>query len=149
MSDPINLADRRKKAEPSHEQDFIWRCNCGCATYFLHADGEAECAVCETRHTSDACGEWRKPLPDTPEDAESFGDEVSEGLMYVTDMHSTDAAIQRVAKLANKRDTAALILIQKDGNIKVWRHDAEGEKQVSWLKRRMKDAAKLVLTGFP
>lgn len=127
-------------AFPKRDQDkVVWRCNCGCMSFLARADGELECCHCQMVVTGDI-GEWRSRLPQTPDKTE----EPDSGDQTVTDLGSSSAALRRALDKADADNTAAVIVLQKDGAITAW-GDVEPGEQAEWLDRRIADARQLLV----
>lgn len=128
-------------AFPSRDDaNIVWRCNCGCITHFVRADGEIECAQCgalavDTGHD----GEWRCRLPETPAEPQ----ECSPGDFKVTDLNSSEAAFRRVLRNADPEQAAVLIVLNTDGSLSAW-GTLETEEQREWFDRRMAEAKALL-----
>lgn len=116
------------KREPAPSQDrVVWRCNCGCLTFFIRADQEVECAQCGV--ISADCGDWRARSPEEPD-----GDvaEVALGDVKVTDLNSSENAIRRVVKKIDPGNLIALVVLNADGSISTW-GSADTEEQGQWM----------------
>jgi len=48
MSDVIQLDDHRSPKGSEPGPDAVWRCGCGCTSYFARADGQLECVTIVT-----------------------------------------------------------------------------------------------------
>lgn len=127
------------KREPAPSQDrVVWRCNCGCLTFFIRADQEVECAQCGV--IAEDCGSWRARSPDEPAD-EVTGVEADD--VTVTDLNSPAFAIRRVVKKIDHANLSALVVINSDGSLSAW-GDAEGAEQSEWLRSRLMAAHNLL-----
>jgi hypothetical protein len=128
-------------AFPPRDQDkVVWRCNCGCLSFALRDDGEAECAQCGDVVTGQQ-GEWRSKLPDV----ESKPQELGAGDVTVTDLNSSPASMRRTLGRADPHATAAVIIIQAGGEVSTWGVDIETQEQSAWFDRRV-EVAKSMLT---
>lgn len=125
--------------QPKEKPRLIWRCDCGCLTMFLHSDATAECAACGVFATG-LEGDWRAPLPEQPDSPR----EVSPGDNKVVDLGSADVAVRRALKRIEPDDVTALVVINRDGSLSAW-SEAETDKQGSWLRRKMREALRLML----
>ncbi|CAN0653111.1 conserved protein of unknown function [Nitratireductor aquimarinus] len=125
---------------PSRDQDqVVWRCNCGCLTNFLRADGGLECAQCGELASADY-GEWRKRFPDTPASPKEQG----AGDIKVTDLNSPKQAVKRALLNADCDTLAALVLLHSDGAMTVWGEHLDTDERAEWFDRRMADAKALL-----
>lgn len=136
MSDNVIQFERREP-DPSHDR-VVWRCNCGCLTFFIRADAEVECAQCGV--ISEDCGSWRARSPDEHE-GEVPGVEPND--VTVTDLNSPELAIRRVVRKIEHANLAALVVINSDGSLSAW-GDAEGAAQSDWLMSRLLAAHNLL-----
>lgn len=128
MSD--NIIQFRKRDDPQSDR-VVWRCNCGCLTFFVRADQEIECAQCGT--VAEDCGEWRARSPEEP------GGEVPEtslGDVKVTDLNSAEHAIRRVVKKIDPASVVGLVVLNGDGSISAW-GKAETDEQSDWMFQQL------------
>lgn len=134
MGEVVNLSR-------TSEADLVWVCNCGCQTFRLRADGESECAACETLSAGETGG-WRRRLPDP-----TFGADMptTEGATSCTSLGSADAAIKRVLRKADPDNLAALATIHSDGRISTWSMDTDTRSRKAWLRKRMRTAYRLMV----
>lgn len=125
---------------PRRDADrIVWRCDCGCMTFFVRADDELECAQCSVL-TRGETGEWRKNLPDVPAKV----DETETGDVKVTDLNSASAAIKRVLRKADPDKMFALVVVNRDGSLSVWGGDLVTDDQREWFDRQMASAKALL-----
>ena len=118
----------------------VWRCNCGCISFELRANGDAVCVQCQ--HTViGADGAWREKLPDVVRPVDPVGDDD----VTITDLNSSAAALRRSLGKANADETAVLIIIQQDGAVTTWGSAIEDQAQSEWFDRRV-ETAKQMLT---
>jgi hypothetical protein len=126
------------------EPDMIWRCDCGCTTFQAHDSGFLECAHCSLMHEGIG-GKWRAFLPDVP----SKVVEGEAGDFKVTQIGVSASALKRVTRQADPEDTAALILLQKDGKVSTWGGDFDTLEQAEWFERRIADARSMLKVLAP
>lgn len=117
---------------------IVWTCRCGCMTFWLRADNAVECAQCE-RVQENVSGEWRLNLPSVPTDVP----ETEDGQTKVTDLNHSGAALRRTLDKANADETAAVVILQKDGRISAW-GVIEGREQADWFDRHVADAKRML-----
>lgn len=139
MSDNVIQFGRKADAPPVDNDRVVWRCNCGCLTFFVRADQEIECAQCGT--ISADAGSWRARSPEEPvgEVGEVEPDDVT-----VTDLGDPAHAIRRVLKKVEPDNVAALIVINNDGSLSTW-GETDGKAQAGWMRRRVASALKLIV----
>jgi hypothetical protein len=127
-------------AFPKRDQDkVVWRCNCGCMSFTLRADGEAECAHCGGLVTGD-CGDWRAALPVPP----LSPPEPSAGDLTVAEMETSAASLRRALRHADADTTAMVIIVQRDGGVSTWGANIETAEQAEWFDRRAETAKKML-----
>ena len=63
MSDNVVKFERPRDIP---ESDIVWRCECGCRSFLIRADGEVECCACEGIASLPDAGDWRRALPEIP-----------------------------------------------------------------------------------
>lgn len=137
MSDNIIPFSRPPAAEDANDR-VVWRCNCGCLTFFVRADQEIECAQCGSIAAD--CGEWRAREPEQPAaDVPPVGaDDVT-----VTDLGAAEHAIRRVMKKIDHANIAGLIVINSDGSLSAW-GSVETPAESRWMRSRVSAALKLM-----
>lgn len=124
---------------PKVPDNVVWRCNCGCISFELRADGNAVCAQC-LKPVTGMDGSWREKLPELlkpvePADAKD---------VTITDLNSSAAALRRVLGRADPERTAMLIIIQQDGAVTSWGESIEGEARAEWFDRRVQTAKQML-----
>lgn len=120
-------------------ETVVWRCNCGCISFELRANGDAVCVQCQQPVTG-ADGSWRDNLP-TPE----LPVEPVDGKdVTITDLNSSSAALRRTLDRANSETTAILIVIKQDGAVTVWGESIGGDAQSEWFDRRIQTAKEML-----
>lgn len=124
------------------QNPMVWRCNCGCISFELRADGDAICCQCETPVVG-LDGEWREKLPMPPVQPEPLDDMD----VTITDLVSSGAALRRTLGKANEDSTALVIVIQQDGGITTWGKDLDGQHELDWFDRRIATAKQMLTKG--
>ena len=138
MTDNVIQFGKPAAAEPISDR-VVWRCNCGCLTFFVRADRELECAVCGT--VAEGAGEWRTREPEAPAGA---APDVSPGDVRVTDLNSPELAIRRMVKKIDVENLVSLVVLNADGSLSAW-GKAETEAQAQWILDRLLDAHALMV----
>ncbi len=90
---------------------------------------------------ADGTGTWRTPAPDDPEPREF---DPNDPAKIVVDLNGADATIKRVLRM-DPEDLAALVVLLKDGMVKVWGPDFTSRAERGWLRRKL-EIARRVLT---
>ena len=137
MTDVIDLAERRKPAEPPAEQPrVVWTCNCGCQSFYIHPD-HVECCSCGSATTGPGTiADWRiEPGEPRPERPDTF---------VVTHLDTPDLARARVLRRAQEPDTRAIIAVKDTGGMIAWGLGSEDEEQYRWWRRRVAELRRLV-----
>ena len=100
----------------------VWRCICGCWSFFIADDGTVECTACHTvtDNHAEAVGEWvRQILPEAEEVKE-----ITEPMTTQVVMGEEEFAKRRVLKYVEqctKSDTlAALFVMSRDLATRTW-----------------------------
>jgi hypothetical protein len=120
-------------------QQVVWRCKCGCMTWYMHEGGSVECAACH--HFSNAeNSEWRIKLPDAPHDVRP--EEPTD--VVVTNIGSPKYALQRVVNAADATTTAAVLVFFNNGGIRVWGSLFDRKEDKAWFMRKCKAALELL-----
>lgn len=121
------------------EAKKVWICQCGCSTFYLVGDGATECAACDTVVSGDQGG-WNPPATDTRWDGpEPFADVQGNG--------SEEFARRRISTLAQQSDVVALVVVRECGTVHA-RSSVESEEQISWVERRLSEAADLIAKKY-
>jgi hypothetical protein len=129
-------------AFPARNEDkIVWRCGCGCISFFLLADGGAECCRCGCVQSGED-GSWRERLPETPQRVEMQPpDDIT-----VTDLNSSAAGLRRTLERAQIGATAIVVIIQDDGGVSTW-GAIENVEQSDWFDRRIETAKRMLTKG--
>jgi len=128
MADIVNL----------NPETRIWVCECGCATFHLRSDGEAECAVCDGTAAAQGQG-WFDRLSGKQRDPD-----LDKPVNDINGNGSVDFARRRMTKLASGDDNAIIIIVEKDGRIRTW-SVVETEEQEEWAKEQIEAALDLIV----
>ena len=119
---------------------LMWVCGCGCATFELHGDGLARCALCmEVAEAEREGSGWFEGS--LPEMAASF-----EGDSPMRDLHgngSLEFARRLAAKRASYDDAIVNITVRSCGTIYAW-SGAETEEQYAWVQEQLTTAKALL-----
>ncbi len=138
MSNVIDFPGR--KAESDDESYVtVWRCNCGCLTFYALATGEIQCADCGIV-TSESEGDWRTRLPEVLDIVEPVGI----GDSAIRDLDAPDISLIRTLDLASADDTSFVVVAQKDGKTAIWGDCAETDEQKNWFERRIDEAKRML-----
>jgi len=119
----------------------IWVCSCGCSTFSLRADGEAECAACENIIDAGSGG-WFPAIKEGPERDPAADPPVND----VQGNGSVDFARQRIQQVSQGDDVAALLVVRACGTIHAW-GSFETAEQREWIMRKL-DQAKGLFPDF-
>lgn len=117
---------------------IIYKCHCGCTSFFIHLDGKIECCNCLTDHANhDATpGEWVKQLPPEPDVIEK----TDAGAIKSSALGNVDFARSSVLRTVQDwaKDGVLQILIgyQEDGRGKHWLNIAN-QQEKEWCVRRI------------
>lgn len=128
---------------PTKEPErLIWRCNCGCRTFWAHATGVLECAQCQKLQNGDG-GEWRVDLPQAPSEPKK----TEPGDTSFTSLDSPEVALRRTLGKIDPKKAVSVIVIDCDGALHVWGDDYSGEARVSWLDRRLAEIRNMLVVA--
>lgn len=146
MSDVIQLDDHRSPKGSEPGPDAVWRCGCGCTSYFARADGQLECVSCGS--VADGVnGEWRAKLPDAS--AQPLAPMETGGSTIVKALGSSGAACRRILA-ADPEELVAAITFDKNGTIGAWGLGFNCREKLEWLDEKLAVARKLLTeTGKP
>jgi len=127
--------------EKTDPRRVIWICNCGCTTFYLHPENDAECAGCGEFITDPDVSGWKNvdepPVPDEPERPET--------VRVLVDWNDPSINMKRILDQAVFGTSAVVIVIQQDGNYHTW---AARDVEANWLAERI-ERASLLLRGEP
>jgi hypothetical protein len=104
-------------------------CDCGGTTFFIRSDHKLVCAACDEMMDDDVTGiPWESVQT------------VYKEPRVIRDLATEDLAFRRVLAQANKDDTAALIVMNKDGGTHVWSDGWDGYPEIkAWFQERVDD----------
>ncbi len=119
------------------EPDAIFVCNCGCASFELHADGRATCRACMSIADD---GGWK---------VRRDGDASFEGQhIYSDGGNADDFAERRVKREATKADW--IIFGTYEGRIVSWsREFVDTPEREAWLRDHVDEGLKNILEDKP
>ena len=125
MSD--NVVSFPSGTEP---QLLVLSCDCGGATFFVRSDHRLVCAACDETMDDDVTG--------IPWDNVQAVDRKPRA---VRDFGTVDLAFKRVLTSADTENTAALIVMNRDGHTHVWSDEGweENDDIKSWYQERVDD----------
>ena len=122
---------------------MIWICDCGCSTFNLRDDAEAECAACDALVVGAGQG-WYERIADQPKRDPNLEDPTAD----VQSNGSEDFARRRIASFAHDDDVFCNIVIRDDGTVHVWgRERLETRAQISWMTRKLRIARQMMGMG--
>lgn len=119
----------------------IWVCGCGCSSFNIREDGEAECCVCSQLADADGQG-WY----DRTKDAHQRSDDLDGPIDDVSGNGSMEFVRRRVEQLASDKTAVLLVVAREDGSVSTW-SIAETEDQVEWVREKLEAATNLVRTN--
>jgi hypothetical protein len=135
------------KLEPPLE--LVMQCTqCGCQTFYLHADGSTECGHCHGTEAAGAMG-WRPqgefPDPLTPTPLPKHAPPVRRLLQ----MGTSEAARRTVSKRIMEDDVVGACVVHRNGSMNMWHEDhLQTKAQTKWWKRKMREWLE-AMTPFP
>lgn len=112
----------------------IWVCVCGCSTFRFYGDGTSECAGCDL--ALDGAGSWYEFRPDGGYRTDTIRS-------VVHGNGSISFARERLRRAVLSDDVRMLVAARADGTLSTW-FGCESEKQRRWMKRRMKEAMRIL-----
>lgn len=119
-------------------QPRVFVCDCGCSTFALLEDGEAQCANCSGFADVDT-GAWFKAIESAPARAENeeppFADVQGNG--------SVEFARARIANMAGDDDVKLCIIARENGAVHVWA-EAETPEQLEWCDEEIEQAKSIL-----
>lgn len=130
MSNVVSLEGSRK--------EIIWRCDCGCQTFFMHETGSIECAHCgATTDNDETKGNWIERLPDVPEHP---AEESEMDLKHVagTIDFAKETAFRKI--MGRKDEVIILMAFFEDGSSSQWGHGLETPERLEWFDRHVAKA---------
>ncbi|WP_212525860.1 hypothetical protein [Actibacterium sp. MT2.3-13A] len=116
----------------------VWVCCCGCSTFELRGDGEAECANCGAFASADD-GNWY----DRIKGGQARDESADEPFKDIQGNGSVEFARARIARLAADCDAVAIVVVKDDGRLHAW-YEASSEDQVQWTVGRLDEAKGLL-----
>jgi hypothetical protein len=137
------------KFEPPSE--CVWTCShCGSQSFQLLASGYTVCCRCAWRSadaTEDTTNQWRKLLPDEPVNLEDVP--LLDHTNVIVDKKPTSLIHHGFAKAVLNEDPVALLLIRRDGSMRMWCEGAHNDEQVEWFRQRVETASGYLLQLYP
>ena len=116
----------------------IWVCECGCSSFNIREDGEAECCVCSQLADADGQG-WY----DRTKDGHQRSDDLDGPIEDTSGNGSMEFVRRRVAQLATDETAVLLVVAREDGSVSAW-SVAETEDQIDWVSEKLEAAMRLV-----
>ena len=110
-------------------EDLVLICPCCGTTFFIRSDRALICAACGDEMEDDVTGiEWGKVQKTDKEPR------------IVRDCATEDLAFRRVLAHANREETAAVIIMNKNGGTHVWSDGWDGHPETkAWYQERVDD----------
>jgi hypothetical protein len=117
--------------------EIVFVCGCGCMSFFVNANDTLECCNChDIKNSSPPDGEWRKWLPDIPDNVT----EDTGGKMVVRAIGSAEIARRQTLKHIQDWSTSGNLgmvsAYATDGTGKHW-FDIETDEQRQWVLRKL------------
>lgn len=143
---PIGLA-RTPKSDASPEHEYVWTCaQCGGQSFQLLSTGITCCCRCAWR--SDSASEkaethWRSHLPDLPLNMADIPPLDLNNA--ITDLKPTPLILRDFSKHLIKEDPVAVLIIQREGGMRMWSEGCATEEQREWFKERLEGFADFLL----
>jgi hypothetical protein len=167
MGDVITFdAERTEKPDACPDQLFasdealirvdppecVWTCGqCGSQSFQLLSSGYTVCCRCASRsyETENAPSEnlWRKLLPDEPVNLEDVP--LLDHTNVIVDKKPTSLIHHGFAKAIFNEDPVALLMIRRDGSMRMWCEGAYNDEQVEWFRQRVETATGYLLHLYP
>lgn len=114
-------------------------CGCGCSTWELRGDGSVLCAQCEVE--SSRVERWYRIKPAVP-------DVDTAAISVIRGNGSVSFARERLRRMSGSEDARMLIVALSDGRVSTW-FDFETRREYRWMKRRLKDAMRMLRSEKP
>lgn len=137
----INFPRKAANSEEPGPERIIWTCNCGCATFYIHPDDNAECAGCGKFISDPEATAWKNidpvPVPEEPERPET--------VRVMIDWDSPEINLKKTQSNIAHGTTAVVVVIQQDGDFHTW---VGANIDKDWLTERMNRAA-MMMRGDP
>lgn len=119
----------------------VWRCKCGCLTFFLNANSTVECVACREISSSEDDGAWRLRLPEKPP---LLRETVEPNDTTIASANDPEWALKRVLNAAKYKTTAFVLVVQNDGETRVWGEKIETPEEEAWFMRRCNAALNIL-----
>lgn len=132
-----NVINFRKEPEP---KDLIWVCACGCQSFTLRQDMQAECQQCGVLAV-DELGAWKTELPEPPDDVPV----VEKSPVKVTVIGDDVLALKRVLATADVDKTCFVAVVQKDGHVTTFGDKVDFQEGIDWVDARLADIRRMVV----
>lgn len=120
-------------------EKMIFICGCGCASFHLRKDGEAECCACDNIADANGQGWYNRTIDDPPRDPD-----LDKPLNDINGNGSVEFARHRISKMATNPEAALIIVIDNDGTVHAWSKVAT-EEQENWATEQVNQALDLIV----
>lgn len=129
------IIDLKKERD---DRTACWRCDCGCITHYVLDDGRIQCAACDTVAT-DLSGFWllsEAPKREVHED---------EAVNINREFPEPDKAFNHTLRFLDHRATAAIVVLLKNGTVRVWGGVSRRREDRGWLRRKLEIARGMLI----
>ena len=115
-----------------------WICGCGCSSFYIREDGQAECCLCGDTANADGQG-WYDRTKDQP----ARDDGLNAPIQGITGNGSIEFVRLRVAQLATDESAVLIVVARENGSVSTW-SKAENQEQVTWVGEKLDTALSLI-----
>lgn len=117
--------------------EIVFVCGCGCMSFFINHNNTIECCNCnDIKDGSPPNGDWRKNLPDVPDNVT----EDTDGKISVRAIGNSEIARRQTMKQIQEWSVSGTLAIvsayNNDGTGKHW-FDIETKEQQQWVLRKL------------
>ena len=148
MADVVQLNPKNSEAR-TPETEFVWTCaECGGQSFQLLSTGVTCCCRCayrsdDTLTSSMTDTHWRSHLPDLPLNMADVPSLSIENV--ITDHKPTPLILRDFSKHLIKEDPVAVLIVQREGGMRMWSEGCANEEQRAWFEERIASFAKFLL----
>lgn len=136
MGDIVTFGAKKKSEEAANvdKPELVWTCaHCGCMTFVLYNTEVTECAGCLHRDVDGMPYNWRQKLPETPEEPKLISSDNT-----TVKVQDTDLVFRGLKKqLDTSDDLASVLIIRKDGGMRMWCSGLEDDRQEEWYREHL------------
>ena len=150
MSEVVPITPKVKVEPPkaAEPEECVWTCGpCGCQSFQLLSSGHTLCCRCGFKSScagDSAEEQWRRLLPDVPPNLDmvpyvGLTNHIVDGGKPVS------LALRSFSKSVTQEDPVALLMVRRDGAMRMWAETCDTEERRDWFRTRLDEAVEFIL----